>query len=97
MVDSVGYSVVVSSDVLLPVYLLIVGFLLSLILKESKALDSALITSSLACVTMILLVLHTLTSDPTVRITTELPILLGTSDLLRTFTLSLDELSAFLY
>jgi hydrogenase-4 component B len=88
-------ALVVSSDVLLPVYLLIVGFLLSLILKESKALDSALITSSLACVTMILLALHTLTSDPTVRITTELPILLGTSDLLRTFTLSLDELSAF--
>jgi hydrogenase-4 component B len=85
----------IASDVLLPIYLLIVGFLLSLILKESKALDSALITSSLACVTMILLALHTLTSDPTVRITTELPILLGTSDLLRTFTLSLDELSAF--
>jgi len=86
----------ITSDVLLPIYLLIIGFILSLILRDSKALDSALFISSVASVTMILLAIQTLTSDPTIpKITTELQILLGTSNLLKTFTLSLDGLSAF--
>jgi len=86
----------ITSDVLLPIYLLIIGLIFALILRDSKALDPALFISSVASVTMILLAIQTLTSDLTIpKITTELQILLGTSNLLKTFTLSLDELSAF--
>jgi len=86
----------ITNDVLLPIYLLILGSLLSLILRESKALDIALIISSVASVVMVLLALQVLILDPTIpRVTTELQFLLGTSNLLRTFTLSLDGLSAF--
>ena len=86
----------ITSDVPLPIYLLIIGLIFALILRDSKALDSALFISSVASVTMILLAIQTLTSDLTIpKITTELQILLGTSNLLKTFTLSLDELSAF--
>ena len=86
----------ITSDVPLPIYLLIIGLIFALILRNSKALDPALFISSVASVTMILLAIQTLTSDLTIpKITTELQILLGTSNLLKTFTLSLDELSAF--